>query len=190
MQHHIGGMRKTVAYPEDPLVGSLTVSTNPHKTFQDLKLTRSMSEEKSSSGQCSLRLLICMIVWLNSRSRLFPPPSPPTSTSADLGLRLVHVDTSHAEEIANTIMALFLGLLCRRHLISRHALSASGCSAPSSLGIRRCRGLILSIVIVYASTRTLATRSLAFKISVVYFDVQECGCTCSQQIPMHPSDSS
>ncbi|MED6227675.1 hypothetical protein PIB30_116109, partial [Stylosanthes scabra] len=65
-------------------------------------------------------------------------------------------------------MALFLGLLRRTHLLSRHALSASGWLGsiqPLCRGMRRCRGLVLGIVGRSASARSLATRSLAFKIS-------------------------
>lgn len=71
-------------------------------------------------------------------------------------------------------MALFLGLLRRTHLLSRHALSASGWLGsvqPLCRGMRRCRGLVLGIVGRSASARALATRSLAFKMSVLYFDV-------------------
>ncbi|KAH8516862.1 hypothetical protein Peur_048114 [Populus x canadensis] len=99
-----------------------------------------------------------------------------SALAADLGLRLVHVDTSRAEEIADTVMALFLGLLRRTHLLSRHTLSASGWLGsvqPLCRGMRRCRGLVLGIVGRSASAKSLATRSLAFKISVLYFDVHE-----------------
>ncbi|XP_019433978.1 PREDICTED: C-terminal binding protein AN-like isoform X2 [Lupinus angustifolius] len=99
-----------------------------------------------------------------------------SALAADLGLRLVHVDTSRAEEIADTVMALFLGLLRRTHLLSRHSLSASGWLGsvqPLCRGMRRCRGLVLGIVGRSASARSLATRSLAFKMSVLYFDVYQ-----------------
>ncbi|OMP00317.1 D-isomer specific 2-hydroxyacid dehydrogenase, NAD-binding protein [Corchorus olitorius] len=99
-----------------------------------------------------------------------------SALAADLGLRLVHVDVSRAEEIADTVMALFLGLLRRTHLLSRHALSASGWLGsvqPLCRGMRRCRGLVLGIVGRSASARSLASRSLAFKMSVLYFDVIE-----------------
>ncbi|XVF73125.1 hypothetical protein PTKIN_Ptkin12aG0176700 [Pterospermum kingtungense] len=99
-----------------------------------------------------------------------------SALAADLGLRLVHVDTSRAEEIADTVMALFLGLLRRTHLLSRHTLSASGWLGslqPLCRGMRRCRGLVLGIVGRSASARSLASRSLAFKMSVLYFDVVE-----------------
>ncbi|ONK55943.1 uncharacterized protein A4U43_C10F2540 [Asparagus officinalis] len=39
--------------------------------------------------------------------------------------------------------------------------------------MRRCRGLVLGIVGRSASARCLATRSLAFKMSVLYFDLHE-----------------
>ncbi|KAL5796115.1 hypothetical protein ACOSQ2_000935 [Xanthoceras sorbifolium] len=99
-----------------------------------------------------------------------------SALAADLGLRLVHVDTSRAEEIADTVMALVLGLLRRTHLLSRHALSASGWLGsvqPLCRGMRRCRGMVLGIVGRSASARLLATRSLAFKMSVLYFDVHK-----------------
>lgn len=99
-----------------------------------------------------------------------------SALAADLGLRLIHVDTSRAEEIADTVMALLLGLLRRTHLLARHALSASGWLGsvqPLCRGMRRCRGLVLGIVGRSASARALATRSLSFKMSVLYFDVPE-----------------
>ncbi|PRQ58282.1 putative oxidoreductase [Rosa chinensis] len=98
-----------------------------------------------------------------------------SALAADLGLRLVHVDASRAEEIADTVMALFLGLLRRTHLLSRQTLSASGWLGsvqPLCRGMRRCRGLVLGIIGRSAAARSLATRSLAFKISVLYFDVE------------------
>ncbi|KAG2384516.1 C-terminal binding protein [Vigna angularis] len=94
-----------------------------------------------------------------------------SALSANLGLRLVHVDTSRAEEIADTVMALFLGLLRRTHLVSRHALSASswlGSVQPLCRGMRRCRGLVLSIVGISSLARYLSTCSLAFEMSVLY----------------------
>ncbi|VAI24539.1 unnamed protein product [Triticum turgidum subsp. durum] len=75
-------------------------------------------------------------------------------------------------------MALFLGLLRRTHLLSRHVSSspaavAAGCLGsvqPLCRGMRRCRGLVLGIVGRSAAARCLATRSLAFRMSVLYFD--------------------
>ncbi|KAJ4895125.1 C-terminal binding protein AN [Raphanus sativus] len=100
-----------------------------------------------------------------------------STLAADLGLRLVHVDTSRAEEIADTVMALILGLLRRTHLLSRHdALSSSGWLGslqPLCRGMRRCRGMVLGIIGKSVSARYLASRSLAFKMSVLYFDVHE-----------------
>ncbi|MFS7932314.1 putative glycerate dehydrogenase [Helianthus anomalus] len=103
--------------------------------------------------------------------------SADSAIAVELGLvRLVHVDVSRAEEVADTVMALFLGLLRRTHLLSRHALSASGWLGsvqPLCRGMRRCRGLVLGIIGRSASAKSLATRSLAFKISVLYYDVHE-----------------
>ncbi|OVA13937.1 D-isomer specific 2-hydroxyacid dehydrogenase [Macleaya cordata] len=112
-----------------------------------------------------------LILCLGSSDR-----SVDSALAADLGLRLIHVDTSRAEEIADTVMALFLGLLRRTHLLSRHSFSASGWLGsvqPLCRGMRRCRGLVLGIVGRSASARSLATRSLAFKMSVLYFDVHQ-----------------
>ncbi|KAJ4950865.1 hypothetical protein NE237_027697 [Protea cynaroides] len=112
-----------------------------------------------------------VILCLGSSDR-----SVESALAADLGLRLVHVDVCRAEEIADTVMALFLGLVRRTHLLSRHAFSASGWLGslqPLCRGMRRCRVLVLGIVGRSASARSLATRSLAFKMSVLYFDVQE-----------------
>ncbi|KAL3536775.1 hypothetical protein ACH5RR_000141 [Cinchona calisaya] len=113
-----------------------------------------------------------LILCLGSSDR-----SVDSALASDLGLnRLVHVDVSRAEEVADTVMALFLGLLRRTHLLSRHALSASGWLGsvqPLCRGMRRCRGLVLGIVGRSPSARSLATRSLAFRMSVLYFDADE-----------------
>jgi phosphoglycerate dehydrogenase-like enzyme len=99
--------------------------------------------------------------------------------AADLGLRLVHVDANRAEEVADTVMALILGLLRRTHLLSRQASSGPaaavaagwlGSVQPMCRGMRRCRGLVLGIIGRSAAARCLATRSLAFRMSVLYFD--------------------
>ncbi|KAH6812079.1 Rossmann-fold superfamily protein [Perilla frutescens var. frutescens] len=114
-----------------------------------------------------------------------------SALAADLGLnRLVHVDVSRAEEVADTVMALILGLLRRTHLLSRHALSASGWLGsvqPLCRGMRRCRGLVLGIVGRSASATSLANRSLAFKMSVLYFDVQEGNGTVSRSSLRFPA---
>ena len=62
----------------------------------------------------------------------------------------------------------------RTHLLSRHALSAAGWLGsvqPLCRGMRRCFGLVLGIIGRSTSARSLASRSLAFKINVLYFDV-------------------
>ncbi|KAM0949839.1 putative glyoxylate reductase [Dioscorea sansibarensis] len=100
-----------------------------------------------------------------------------SALAADLGLRLVHVDAGRAEEVADTVMALLLGLLRRTHLLSRHSSSIAsgwlGSIQPLCRGMRRCRGLVLGIVGRSTSARLLATRSIAFKMSVLYFDFHE-----------------
>ncbi|CAN6288947.1 unnamed protein product [Urochloa humidicola] len=105
-----------------------------------------------------------------------PDRAADAAAAAELGLPLVHVDANRAEEVADTVMALFLGLLRRTHLLSRHASSSSpaagwlGSVQPLCRGMRRCRGLVLGIIGVNAAARCLATRSLAFRMSVLYFD--------------------
>ncbi|KAJ3682062.1 hypothetical protein LUZ60_014635 [Juncus effusus] len=98
-----------------------------------------------------------------------------SALAADLGLRLVHVDANRAEEVADTVMALVLGLLRKTHLLSRYSSSSAasgwlGSIQPLCRGMRRCRGLVLGIIGRSASARCLATRSLAFRMSVLYFD--------------------
>ncbi|CAN4108271.1 unnamed protein product [Withania somnifera] len=114
-----------------------------------------------------------------------------SALASDLGLsRLVHVDVSRAEEVADTVMALILGLLRRTHLLSRHTLSASGWLGsvqPLCRGMRRCRGLVLGIVGKSASARSLATRSLAFNMSVLYFDVEGNGKMSRHSIRFPPA---
>ncbi|XXG76451.1 hypothetical protein AAC387_Pa08g0798 [Persea americana] len=112
-----------------------------------------------------------LILCLGSADR-----SVDSALASELGLRLVHVDAGRAEEVADTVMALILGLLRRTHLLSRHGFSASGWLGslqPLCRGMRRCRGLVLGIIGRSASARSLATRSIAFKMSVLYFDVYE-----------------
>lgn len=113
-----------------------------------------------------------LILCLGSTDRVVD-----SSLASDLGLRLVHVDSGRAEEVADTIMALFLSLLRRTHLLSRQSSSAAsgwlGSIQPFCRGMRRCRGLVLGIIGRSASARCLATRSLAFKMRVLYFDFHE-----------------
>ncbi|XP_015584547.1 C-terminal binding protein AN [Ricinus communis] len=161
---------------QDSLAGVATVEHVPLSRLADGKIESAAAVLLHSlaylprAAQRRLRpyqLLLC----LGSADRAVD-----SALAADLGLRLVHVDTSRAEEIADTVMALFLGLLRRTHLLSRHALSASGWLGsvqPLCRGMRRCRGLVLGIIGRSASARSLATRSLAFKMSVLYFDIHE-----------------
>ncbi|PKA55981.1 C-terminal binding protein AN [Apostasia shenzhenica] len=100
-----------------------------------------------------------------------------SALAADLGLLLVHVDASRSEEIADTVMSLFLALLRRTHLLLGHNSSSAvsgwlGSIQPLCCGMRRCRGLVLGIIGKSASARCLATRSLAFRMNVLYFDLQ------------------
>ncbi|XP_039138194.1 C-terminal binding protein AN-like isoform X2 [Dioscorea cayenensis subsp. rotundata] len=123
-----------------------------------------------------------LILCLGSTDRVVD-----SSLASDLGLRLVHVDSGRAEEVADTIMALFLSLLRRTHLLSRQSSSAAsgwlGSIQPFCRGMRRCRGLVLGIIGRSASARCLATRSLAFKMRVLYFDFHEGGKGKSRRLP-------
>jgi hypothetical protein len=66
--------------------------------------------------------------------------------AADLGLRLVHVDDNCAEEVADTFMVLFLGLLCWTRLLSRHVSSAP---AALTAGVPRlCPAALLRHVVL------------------------------------------
>nr|POE98925.1 c-terminal binding protein an [Quercus suber] len=90
-----------------------------------------------------------LILCLGSADR-----SVDSTLVADLSLRLLHVDASRAEEVADTVMALFLGLLRRTYLLSRHAFFAAGWLGsvqPLCRGMRRCRGLVLGIIGRFAS---------------------------------------
>jgi hypothetical protein len=65
------------------------------------------------------------------------------AATADLGLRPIHVDANRAEEVADTTMMLFLGMLCQTHLLSCHVSSAPlpsppAASAPSSRSSEAC----------------------------------------------------
>ncbi|KAF5451653.1 hypothetical protein F2P56_026743 [Juglans regia] len=164
------------ALEQESLVGAAAVEHVPLSRLADGKIESAAAVILHSlsylprAAQRRLRpyqLILC----LGSADR-----SVDSALAADLGLRLVHVDASRAEEIADSVMALFLGLLRRTHLLSRHALSASGWLGsvqPLCRGMRRCRGLVLGIIGRSASSKSLATRSLAFKMSVLYFDVHE-----------------
>lgn len=190
-----------------PLVVSLNCIDDPsleHESLSGIASVEHVSLARLSDGkiESAAAVLIHSLAYLPraAQRRLRPwqlllclgssDRSVDSSLAADLGLRLVHVDTSRAEEVADTVMALFLGLLRRTHLLSRHTLSASGWLGsvqPLCRGMRRCRGLVLGIVGRSASARSLATRSLAFKMNVLYFDVQEGKGKLSRSITFPPA---
>lgn len=99
-----------------------------------------------------------------------------TSLANDLGLHLLHVDAGRAEEIADTVVALVLGMLRHTHVLAAQGFASSGWIGtiqPMCRGMRRCRGLVLGIIGRSASACTLAARILAFKMKVLYFEVEE-----------------
>lgn len=94
----------------------------------------------------------------------------------DLGLQLVHVDASRSDEVADTVMALMLGLLRHTHILGGHGFSSPGIVGTGQVamrGMRRCRDLVLGIVGVSSSAYAVAARSIAFKMQVIYFDTDE-----------------
>jgi len=49
-----------------------------------------------------------------------------TSVAEELGLRLFHVDIPRSDEVADTVMALLLGLMRKSH-----TLASQGCTSAS-----------------------------------------------------------
>lgn len=99
-----------------------------------------------------------------------------TALASELGLQLVHVDSGRAEEIADTVMALLLGLLRHTHVLASHGYASAGWLGnmhASCRGMRRSKGMVLGIVGATASACAVASRSLAFRMKVIYFDPEE-----------------
>ncbi|KAI0488258.1 hypothetical protein KFK09_028085 [Dendrobium nobile] len=115
-----------------------------------------------------------LIICLGSSSRVVD-----SALATDLGLRVVHIDVSRADEIADSVMALLLVLLRRSHLLARHSSASSAVSGwvgsvqQLCRGMRRCRGLVVGIIGKSASARCLVERVVGFRMSVIYFDVLE-----------------
>ncbi|CAM6085721.1 unnamed protein product [Calypogeia fissa] len=96
--------------------------------------------------------------------------------ASDLGLQLLHVDSGRSEEVADTAMALILGLLRRTPALAAQAGASAGWlgALPAACrGMRRCRGQVLGIIGASATACALATRCLAFKMNVIYLDTEE-----------------
>nr|BAC81146.1 short C-terminal binding protein [Marchantia polymorpha] len=96
--------------------------------------------------------------------------------ASDLGLQLLHVDSGRSEEVADTAMALILGLLRRTPALAAQAGASAGWlgALPAACrGMRRCRGQVLGIIGTSASACALATRCLSFKMRVIYLDTEE-----------------
>ena len=94
----------------------------------------------------------------------------------ELGLQLLHVDSGRAEEIADTVMALLLGLLRHTHVLASYGYASAGWLGTmhsSCKGMRRSKGMLIGIVGVTASAIAVANRCLAFRMKVVYFDPEE-----------------
>ncbi|CAL9087345.1 unnamed protein product [Musa textilis] len=118
-----------------PLVGSLNCLEDPSLDREALA-GAAVVEHVGLSGLAGGRIESAAVVLLHSLALL----------------RLVHVDAKRAEEVADTVMAIFLGLLRRTLLLSRHSSSLSAASGwlgsiqPLCRGMRRCRGLGLGII--------------------------------------------
>ncbi|XP_024370957.1 C-terminal binding protein AN [Physcomitrium patens] len=94
----------------------------------------------------------------------------------ELGLQLLHVDSAREEEIADTVLALLLGLLRHTHVLASHGYASAGwLGTIHSLckGMRRSKGMVIGIVGATAPARAVASRSLAFRMKVQYFDPEE-----------------
>jgi phosphoglycerate dehydrogenase-like enzyme len=102
----------------------------------------------------------------------------------ELGLQLLHVDSGRAEEVADTVMALLLGLLRHTHVLASHGYASAGWLGTmhsSCRGMRRSKGMVIGIVGAAASAIAVASRCLAFRMHVVYFDpveVTDNSCLC------------
>jgi hypothetical protein len=115
----------------------------PPCRFLHLRLARQTSAcSRSLPSSCGPR---CFCPWklllsLGSTDRAVDAAD---ATAADLGLRPIHADANRAEEVADTTLTLFLGMLRQTHLLSRHVSSASppsppAASAPSSRSSEAC----------------------------------------------------
>lgn len=97
-----------------------------------------------------------------------------TMLAFELGLQLFHVDKKRVEEVADTTLALMLGLLRRTHVLAKESYTRTvgwfGNAHLVCKGMRRCRGLVLGIVGTSATACAVAVRSLAFRMLVIYFD--------------------
>jgi hypothetical protein len=97
-----------------------------------------------------------------------------TALAAELGLQLVHVDSKRVEEVADTTLALILGLLRHTHVLAKKSYASSagwlGTSHSACKGMHRCKGLVVGIVGTSATACAVAVRSLAFRMVVIYFD--------------------
>ncbi|CAI5948351.1 unnamed protein product [Closterium sp. NIES-64] len=111
-----------------------------------------------------------LILCLGSSADTRPVES---SLAEELGLRLVHVDVPRTDEVADSVMALMLGLLRRTHV-----LAAQGCTSASWFagfkgawqGMRRLRGMVLGLVGANAAARAVARRAAVFGMRVVFCD--------------------
>ena len=97
-----------------------------------------------------------------------------TALAAELGLQLVHVDSKRVEEVADTTLALILGLLRHTHVLAKKSYASSagwlGTSHSACKGMHRCKGMVVGIVGTSATACAVAVRSLAFRMVVIYFD--------------------
>ena len=99
-----------------------------------------------------------------------------SSLAEELGLRLLHVDVPRTDEVADSVLALILGLLRRTHV-----LAAQGCTSASWFagfksawhGMRRLNGMTLGLVGAGETARAVALRALAFGMKVHFVDIEK-----------------
>lgn len=85
--------------------------------------------------------------------------------TTDLGLHLLHLHTTRAEEVVNIFMVLLHMYFLLKQGFSSH--SWLGSLQPYCQGTRR-HGLVLCIIGRLASTYAFITKSLASKMTVLY----------------------
>lgn len=97
-----------------------------------------------------------------------------TALASELGLQLIHVDSKRVEEVADTTLALMLGLLRHTHVLARkgHDSAAGWLGATKSVctGMHRCKGLVVGIIGASITACAVAVRCHAFRMLVIYFD--------------------
>lgn len=99
-----------------------------------------------------------------------------TQLAEELGLQLLHVDKCRTDEIADTVMALALGLLRKTHVLAGQGPTSGawlGGLPVGWAGMRRLRGLTFGLIGSNAAARAVARRAAGFGLRLVYCDTDE-----------------